>query len=553
MATWNVLSGDCRKLLRDLKQRGVLFDSVVCDPPYHLQTARRFAKTSIDDDNITGHNARTRATPQSRLSRGFMGMSWDGGDIAFDVNTWRCVFDVLKPGAHLLAFGGSRTSHRVACAIEDAGFEIRDTVYWMYGTGFPKSLDVSKAIDKAAGAERKIIRRTPTKVGVFAHSGTGTPQNIQDYEHVVSAPATPEAEQWEGWGTALKPAVEPIILARKPFNGTVASNVLKHGTSAINIKACEIPDNGRYPANLATDGSEEVEEAFARYGDRPGMQRSTLRRGATTGRGIGFLSTSVGHDVIAGYSDEGSAMRFFKEAKWSDEELEYMNARDVELFLSLESEHVASVLSGAVVLTTGRLALDLPSYRARSMNVTASELNAIYECVIALMNHIVRKSSQGSTPESTSVQLDRVRCVATPKQTGITTITVSLSKSDHFVDVVTFNTIATNSDRGASGYDRMYYMAKATDDDRKWSRHPTVKPLELMHWLVRMVTPPGGIVLDPFAGSGTTLQAAVEQGFSAIGCEITPEYVSDIERRMLTFCAMYNRRDPFKMERRAVK
>lgn len=574
MAVWNVMEGDCRELLRDLAARGVRFDSVVTDPPYHLQTARRFAKTSLDDDNVTGRNARNRTTPQSRLSRGFMGMSWDGGDIAFQVDTWRCVFDVLKPGAHLLAFGGSRTAHRVACAIEDAGFEIRDTVYWMYGTGFAKSWNLNRAevceceeehdnrgmqrvwksisdvpkplqtrtepnmqqtmqrllprtgVEEArtqrtrsvdsglrSGVSGEDDRRVQSSMGrrqlhragqgvsddsnakppksaskrlrTGAHRSSrenaGTPaegwrgstssQSHSIGQSIIKSPSVRKSyetldggalqgrgtcpicgklkKEFTGYGSALKPAVEPIILARKPLDGTILDNVLKYGTGAINIKACEVPahgrphlvvdpkkhivgttfaarrsngatgfdggskyvgitDNGRFPANLVTDGSEEVEDAFARFGNRPGMKQAVLRRGATTGRGIGYLSTSIGEDAFVGYSDDGSAMRF-------------------------------------------------------------------------------------------------------------------------------------------------YYSAKATDDDRKWSRHPTVKPLALMHWLIRLITPPGGVVLDPFAGSGTTLQASVEQGFNAVGCEITPEYVGDIERRMLTFCAMYNRRDPFKRERRQLR
>jgi hypothetical protein len=193
--------GDNREVLKTYPDNH--FDSIVCDPPYEL---------------------------------GFMGKAWDSTGIAYDVAMWRECLRVLKPGGHLLAFGGSRTYHRMACAIEDAGFEIRDMIAWVYGSGFPKSLDVSKAIDKAAGVEREVVgvrTLTGTAASSSAHvgnlgggSGVGASKEVS-----VTAPATPAAERWQGWGTALKPAHEPIVVARKPLSeGTVAANVLKWGT-----------------------------------------------------------------------------------------------------------------------------------------------------------------------------------------------------------------------------------------------------------------------------------------------------------------------------------
>jgi len=396
MAVWNIMEGDCRLLLAEMKKRGVMFDSAVTDPPYHLTIAKRFAKTSVDDNNSTGKSARNRSTPYSRLSRGFMGMEWDGGNVAFLPETWKAVYDVLKPGAYLVAFGGTRTSHRVACAIEDAGFEIRDTVYWMYGQGFAKSEDVGQQMKKAKLAE---------------------------------------AEQWEGWETSLKPAIEPAVLARKPLIGTVVQNVLKYGTGAMNVKECAIAGTvstnpayrntpayrsntliqgathqspvsfGRHPANLVHDGSEEVLKSFAKYGDRTSTGTIGSAAGRKTYNG-GWAQGPLG--APTGYGDTGSI-------------------------------------------------------------------------------------------------------------------------------------------------DRYYYTAKADSTDRAWSNHPTVKPLDLIHWLIKLVTPPGGTVLDPFAGSGTTLQAAVEHGFNAVGCELMAQYVKDIERRMTTFCGWFDRRDPFIPQRRQMR
>src|SRR5690625_2583423 len=187
---------------------------------------------------------------------GFMGAKWDalppGKDWAEE-----CL-RVLKPGGHLLAFGGTRTWHRLAVAIEDAGFEIRDSVMWLYGSGFPKSHDVGKAIDKAAGAEREVVgiqKRSATRPAVADQSG-GKAYRLNG-DTAITAPATPDAAQWSGWGTALKPAVEPIVAARKPFKGTVAANVLEHGTGALNIDACRIEtteDIGSRPAPTKAEG-----------------------------------------------------------------------------------------------------------------------------------------------------------------------------------------------------------------------------------------------------------------------------------------------------------
>ncbi|NBW22670.1 MAG: site-specific DNA-methyltransferase, partial [Caulobacteraceae bacterium] len=265
--------GDCLEVLRSLPDCSV--DSVVTDPPYGLS---------------------------------FMGKRWDY-DVP-SVEVWAECFRVLKPGGHLLAFAGTRTQHRMAVRIEDAGFEIRDMIAWVYGSGFPKSLDVSKAIDKAAGAEREVIR---TQMTAHSTAGKGLSNELDErpwmtkarelgyHEHAGNIPATPEAKQWQGWGTALKPALEPITVARKPLIGTVAENVLQHGTGAINVDGCRVegmPPSvpqplfnsptgrtygmktgegrngemsqaaGRWPANFIHDGSEEATDllgASARF------------------------------------------------------------------------------------------------------------------------------------------------------------------------------------------------------------------------------------------------------------------------------------------------
>ena len=327
-----VLEGDCLDLLRTLPADSL--DGCVTDPPYHLTTGKRGG---------SGPASSSSRTPQgrARIGTGFMGKAWDGGDVAFRPETWAEVLRVLKPGAHLLVFGATRTYHRLGVAIDDAGFEIRDCIRsegdaaasaatlgaaslgWLYGCGMPKSHDIAKAIDREGGTpgtygapksavHARWIERGEMR-GADGDDGWQRPW-MDDPEKVANAarvyiPGSADAARWQGWGTALKPSWEPICIARKPFRGTVAANMLRHGTGALNIEACRIPydgaadeleskgknrhadfgsgprtnrtfsaDNrdrgeagnydppGRWPANVVHDGSDAVLEAFAAFG-----------------------------------------------------------------------------------------------------------------------------------------------------------------------------------------------------------------------------------------------------------------------------------------------
>lgn len=359
-----LLNGDCLQMLAHFADNSV--DAIVTDPPYGLS---------------------------------FMGKRWDY-DVP-SVEIWAECLRVLKPGGHLLAFAGTRTQHRMAVRIEDAGFEIRDMIAWVYGSGFPKSLDVSKAIDKAAGVEGG-------KGAVVGKSGSTRNSMAGDFaggEYHEYLPASDAARQWQGWGTALKPALEPITVARKPLVGTVAANVLAHGTGALNIDGCRVPgwkpqvtqginsnassfnvakerrisgdsDEGRWPANLIHDGSDEVVALFPANAGASAPVKGTEASKASVGNVTGERERVPG----AFHADSGSAARFF-------------------------------------------------------------------------------------------------------------------------------------------------YCAKASKRDRgEGNTHPTVKPTDLMAYLCRLVTPPGGVVLDPFMGSGSTGKAAMREGFRFIGCELSPEY-----------------------------
>lgn len=356
-----VYRGNCLDVMSTLAMLGTQVDSIVTDPPYHLTTVKRFGSP---DAAPAQHG--TDGLYQ-RASKGFMGKEWDGGNVAFQVETWRRCYDLLKPGGHLFAFSGARTYHRMACAIEDAGFEIRNQFLWLYGTGFPKSHNVSKAIDKRAQ-------------GQFNAQTVGTGGYGCQAEYDLTAPATDEARQWDGWGTDVKPAHEPIVLTRKPLaEPSVAENVLRYGTGAINIDACRVGTDG---GSVTVVGDRHNTTVHA-YGDGLDAQGGKIERP----EGLGRFPANVIHDG----SDE--------------------------------------VLAG-------------------------------------LKAH------------------------------------------------------------------RFFYSAKASKADRAGSKHPTVKPVDLIRWLATMITPPGGTCLDPFAGSGT-LGAAWP---NCILIEREAEYFVDIIGR-LTQCA----------------
>ena len=241
-----LLNGDCLEEMQKLIDDGVQVDSVVTDPPYHLTSiTERFGKEGSAPAQYGTDGAFARA------SKGFMGKEWDGGDIAFRKETWELALKLLKPGGHLLAFSGSRTYHRMAVAIEDAGFEIRDQIMWLYGSGFPKSLNIGKAVDKKLGNERVTVGERTRNVKPF-DDDNGWNSNNTTGNYIYTKGNT----QYEGWGTALKPAHEPIVLARKPISEkSITDNVLKHETGGINIDDCRIELSEGDDPRLGGEGS----------------------------------------------------------------------------------------------------------------------------------------------------------------------------------------------------------------------------------------------------------------------------------------------------------
>jgi site-specific DNA-methyltransferase (adenine-specific) len=412
-----IYQGNNLEILPELADNSV--DSIVCDPPYEL---------------------------------GFMGKSWDSSGIAYSVELWQECLRVLKPGGHLLAFGGTRTWHRLAVAIEDAGFEIRDNIAWLYGSGFPKSHNVGNAIDKKLGMGNR-GHAISSASQIHPTTGEARPNGelLPKYEG-----RTPEGKQWDGWGTALKPAHEPIVVARKPLIGTVAENVLQHGVGGLNIDATRISGQprtthtdgnftggkagynggwkdiettipeGRWPANIILD-EYTAELLDEQSGITKSSPRTVAERRTNSTHEYGFKT-----DAYSPHNDSGGASRFFYVAK--------ANKRDRNEGLE---------------------------------NIEGKEISA--------------------------------------KGNGLAR---------------TCNTCGASTLDGCDCPDRTF------SNPVRQNFHPTVKPTALMQYLIRLVTPDNGVVLDPFAGSGSTGKAAILEGKHFIGIEVTPEYLPIIEGRL---------------------
>jgi DNA modification methylase len=491
-------AGDCRQVLADLPASSV--DAIVTDPPYEL---------------------------------GFMAKDWDSAGVAFDPATWEACLRVLKPGGHLLAFGATRTYHRLTCAIEDAGFEIRDSLHWIYGSGFPKSLDVGKAIDKRRDDRADIVRVSSwladraeaagiSRAAVDQHMGTsdmggwwlsrlphrcqvptweqwqrlrtlidcgddmdaevwrlngrkGTPGEAWDQREVlaertmtqgggtalqirmgdrrevaanITAPATPDARRWQGWGTALKPAHEPIVLARKPLAGTVAATVLAHGTGALNIDGCRVA-HGADVDLTAVQRQQNRHDGDKNWRLRPGHEQAMYAPGG----------------------------------RWPTN-----------------------------VILTHPPALDA----AGDVVGDACADGCVEGCPVAEMD-----AQSGTTTSSGRARNNNV----------------SIGGAATYRGGGAFVGFGHEDSGGASRFFPVFrYEAKAPASERPRSAdgtaHATVKPLALMRWLVRLATQPGGVVLDPFLGSGTTAEACVIEGFRCVGVELDATHLQLITARL---------------------
>jgi DNA modification methylase len=418
---WSVIDGDCRERLLFFDPNSV--DAIVTDPPYEL---------------------------------GLMGRAWDKSGVAFDATMWRSALNALKPGGHLLAFSGTRTYHRMACAIEDAGFEIRDEIAWVYGTGYPKSHDVSKAFDKGREEERGYLDK-PTGglhigTGATVSFGTGEPGR-----QLADNPVSENAKKWRGWGSALKPAHEPICVARKPLEGTIVENVAMWGTGALNIDATRVGYGNDSPTGRPGAGPARATYEAAKHG-----LPVTGPEPWTPGGGR-WPPNLVADSEAARVIDEQSGET------------------------NLTAHRVVSLSENGP-----RAAWRLPGGARPDNTYTdsggASRFFPVFD---------IEESAIAYIPKPTTEE----------REAGVTNDGLGQAE------------VAT----GPSNWNAAPKLA---------NDHPSLKPIALLRWLCRLVTPPEGTVLDMFNGVGSTGCAARLEGFNYIGIELDPRYARIARERI---------------------
>lgn len=443
-----LIFGDNRRTLPSLADNSI--DAVVTDPPYGL--GKEPDMTEVLRHWLAGDDF-------AATGGGFMGHTWDS--FVLGPATWKEVHRVLKPGGHVVMFSGTRTWDMATLALRLAGFEIRDGLMWLHGSGFPKSLNVSRAIDKAAGLERAGL------------GGSGDPVKESD----ITAPASPEAEQWEGWGTALKPAWEPIVLARKPISSTVVANLLQHGTGALNIDASRVGSEAR-PVMVRNET----------------VVAATSMENPTTGASGNGETTTLGRfpaNLILSHT----------------EDCQQVGYREVRTGTAVLRNGGGQTIFGGI---------------AKGKNTAGSRADAGFG-----------KDDKETIPAYECAPGCPVASV--DEQSG-----VSRAGAGSIVDKGSRNGFSLNASNDGSlssagvrqrhddqgGASRFFYSAKVSKAERnagmpdgEKNDHPTVKPIALMEYLVRLVTPPGGVVLDPCCGSGSTGIAAANYGFGFVGLD----------------------------------
>ena len=557
--------GDCLEVLKTIPDNSV--DSIVTDPPYGLS---------------------------------FMNKKWDY-DVP-SVEIWIECLRVLKPGGHLLSFGGSRTYHRMAVRIEDAGFEIRDQIMWVYGSGFPKSHNIGKAVDKLQGNEREDLGPNPNGRPNFEGEQPTTMGGKHQWNNITKG-----TSEWEGWGTALKPSHEPIVMARKPLSEkTVAENVLRWGTGGINIDDSRIGtdggtkrshqgnewplnengtqnrteiafgktghdvvelNEGRWPANIIFD-----EEAGQVLDQQSGISKSTTVNcvgGFGVSDTIGANKKEGGAKIksLRGHNDKGGASRYFLNVKVDTEDFfMYIYSTLNELLCGniLENQQVVTTLSGVIKevekcivkqgqYTIGSLSMDQFQKDTTSIISTLTELMT----ELKIYNSLQRVNTDFYTQELGKT-INKLMELNTENVSVVETINhlmdLTLEMVEH-IKVIVKNVEELNYKNGGKqiGKDTInitgniekgnsfFYCPKASKKDRgETNGHPTVKPTALMEYLIKLVTPVNGTVMDCFLGSGSTGKAAVRNGFDFIGIERDEEYINIAKARIENENRIYN-------------
>jgi DNA modification methylase len=607
-------AGDCLDVLKAMPENSI--DAVVTDPPYHLTSiVKRYSGETPRSNMHDKDRGNIQALQYKRLAKGFMGKQWDGGDIAFRPELWAEVLRVLKPGGHMVAFSGTRTYHRMAVAIEDAGFEIRDQLAWVFAQGFPKSHDVSKGIDRIAQAEREIIGvRDGFRPNTLKLRG---PKGFHDKsDGKITAPATDAARQWQGYGTALKPSFEPLCLAQKPLN-------FRHNSDTIGSALIQLwsrlwllwPANfaelssalsphvyGVDPFDSAQWSAEDVSNTQAALFARMDMsqfesaltsslstvsswsltwaesseEESTFTTGTESRTTIDWktlkssLSRITPDSIIQAHksgawlnADASPAERYLSAVVTNLNAILELSAAENALsseptFCRDETDQIKPYLSdiclarkplskstvAANVLRWGTGALNIDGTRIGIADEERSVIDARSGAGFGSIQceHAGREEGEkfkshsagrwptnlchdGSPevlagfPETTSGNLQTHHRLAESENGSMSGKNYARSPRQDM-----------GGDSGSAA--RFFYTAKADSDDRLGSRHPTVKPVDLMQWLVKLVCPKGATVLDPFAGTGTTGAASFIEGRRCVLIEREAEYLADIEKRM---------------------
>ena len=625
--------GDCLDVLAGLPDESV--DAVITDPPYDM-TVNKKGGTGEASPNVNSPAGRSRIS----TGGGFMGKEWDATGIAFRPDVWREVLRVLKPGGHLLAFGAPRTYHRMAVAIEDAGFEVRDSLMWLFGSGFPKSHDIGKAIDRAAGAEREVVgTRTDVATRIYDMGEGERLSPVID----ITAPATPEAQAWDGWGTALKPAHEPVLWARKPFSvvplggeihrihhligallwlslspakraeqSSASSPHGQHGAWCVSARALAATTTS--PDESGTTDTFSSPEAGSTFWSivsswsailgalsRPTSTSTTSMRSSTTtalrtlnsllapltspdtmppceclthgdeshvpsaassstgawAKWIDTLSASAPATAIAQIAPVVASLLADTAAQLSGDPVAEPTARPAattgaDVRVSPEAEPIILArkpLTGTVasnVLTWGVGGLNVDGCRIGLHPDEDAPTGSGAASAASIYSQVSTSSGNGGNVTPTkgrwpaNVILDDTAAALLDQQSGFSTSpptdsVITIKANDSIGTFKTKDRTMGNGHGDSGGASRFFYTPKADRHERPrvdGVSHPTVKPVDLMAYLVRLVTPRGGIVLDPFAGTGTTAEAATAEGCQTILIEREADYLPLIVQRL---------------------
>ena len=435
---YKLYNGNMLDLLQVVEENTV--DSIVTDPPYELN---------------------------------FMSKSWDNSGIAFQKKTWEQCYKALKPGGYLLAFGGTRTFHRIACAIEDAGFEIRDTIMWLYGSGFPKSMNIGVAIDKKNGVESKVV-------GVARSGKTSRAYQSEEMTTAGEYVIKQSQNEWNGWGTCLKPSYEPIIVARKPFESSLIDNIIEFGVGGMNIDECRVPLEDNYEFKTTNRQSRQTNNVFDN--SNCGFNSENNHTASADPKGRFPANTILTYDE----TDYDEVCGNFPDSKGASSQNNYSNG------------HI---------------------YRGQSFNESQTSLNGFREWY----------NDDGSASRY-------FYCA-------------KASKKDRDEGLDDFEEKKVYGDDMKWGYGNNNgdnFGDRVANVTRK-NTHPTVKPTDLMQYLIRLVTPKNGTVLDPFNGSGSTGKAVMYENlernisYKYIGIELTEEYLPIAKARIEYVCGLPRR------------